>query len=85
MSPPRRGSVRWFEAQDPEIVRLAAGALFSWRNGVPRSIFKVIDEVKRDRGDLGKLCKLVDQGPEEVRRRAEMKALADLPLTNREE
>ncbi len=41
------------------------------------------DAVKKDRGDLGKLCNLVDQGCAAAQYGAEMKALADLPLANR--
>lgn len=84
MTPPRRGTVRWLEAQEPAVIRLAAQDLCSWRQGVPVMTSVIIDAVQKD-GDIAKFCKLVEGRVAQIQRRAEMKTLVDLPLTNRRE
>lgn len=84
LTPPRRDTVRWLEVQEPDAIRLAAQDLCSWRQGVPVMTSVIIDAVQKD-GDIAKFCKLVEARVAQIRRRAEMKALVDLPLTNRGE
>lgn len=79
---PRRGTVRWLEAQDPRVVRNAARSRYS--DDVPVFVSEIVRCWKKD-GDIRNLCREIEKEIGREGQRVDRLALRQLDEAMRRE